>query len=61
MKPTHHASERLLLTAEDAARIRELLAERNRIVCQLRDLDGKELAAMIPIPLIDLAMRSITG
>jgi len=61
MKPTHDTGGRPLLTIEDAARIRELIAERERVLKRLRDLDGKEMAAMIPLPLVDLALRSIIG
>jgi hypothetical protein len=61
MKPTQNTGECPRLTIEDAARIRELMTERERIVRRLRDLDAKEMAAMIPLPLVDLALQSITG
>jgi hypothetical protein len=61
MNPTHQSGERRTLSASEVARVRELLGERERIVKRLRHLDGREMAAMIPLPLIQMAAPFFTG
>jgi hypothetical protein len=46
MKPTDHAGRRLL-TAADAARIRELLIESRKIKARLKEITEREIASYI--------------